>query len=265
MKSIFKLLMALFALSILAGCGYNTIQEKDESVKAAWSETLNQYKRRSDLVPNLVNSVQAYAQHESQVLTDVTEARAKVSQLNLRADEIPSEEQLKKFQAAQNQLGGALSRLMMVSERYPELKSSQLFSDLNAQLEGTENRIATARGRYIKIVQDYNTYIRQFPQTITAKVMGYKAKPNFGVDNEEEIQRRPEVNFNLGGNNNNAPQAQAPAQQPAPQPQQQAPAAQSPALPAPDQQQAPAQQQPAPEQQPAPAPQPAPATEAPAQ
>ena len=185
------LMLALLAL-LLPGCGYNTIQQKDEAVQAGWSEVLNQYKRRADLIPNLVNTVQGYAQHESQVLTDVTNARAKVGQVQVNADD---EASLKQFQQAQGELGSALSRLLVVSENYPQLKADQNFRDLQAQLEGTENRITVARGRYIQLVQDYNTFLRSFPQVITAKLFGYKVKPNFSVENEAAISTAPEVKF----------------------------------------------------------------------
>ncbi len=184
------LLSSVFVL--LAGCGYNTIQQKDEAVKAGWSEVLNQYKRRADLIPNLVKTVQGYAQHEQKVLTDVTNARARVGQIQVNADDAES---LKQFQAAQGELSSALQRLLVVTENYPNLKSDQSFRDLQAQLEGTENRITVARGRYITSVQDYNTYIRQFPQVITAKLTGAKQKPNFSVDNEAQISEAPAVDF----------------------------------------------------------------------
>ncbi|WP_242113016.1 LemA family protein [Luteimonas aquatica] len=195
-------LIALFAV-LLSGCGYNEIQRKDEGVKAGWSEVLNQYKRRSDLIPNLVNTVKGYAAHEQNVLTAVTEARAKVSQINVNADDAAS---LAAFQKAQGELSSALSRLMVVTENYPNLKADQSFLGLQTQLEGTENRITVARGRYIQLVQDYNTYIRSFPQLITAKIFGYAVKPNFTVENEAQIQNAPSVDF---GN------AQQPPAQPA--------------------------------------------------
>ena len=199
--------LAIAAL-LLSGCGYNQIQQKDEAVKAGWSEVLNQYQRRADLVPNLVNTVKGYAAHESQVLTEVTEARARVGQVQVNADDPAS---LQQFQAAQGELSSALSRLLVVSENYPTLKADQSFRDLQAQLEGTENRITVARGRYISTVQDYNTFIRSFPQLITAKLFGHKEKPNFSVENEAQIQRAPAVEFGT------APAAPPPAQ-PAPAP-----------------------------------------------
>ena len=212
---------ALLALVVvmLSGCGYNQIQSKDEAVKAGWSEVLNQYKRRADLIPNLVATVKGYAAHEAQVLTAVTEARAKVSQINVNADDAAS---LAQYQAAQGELSQALGRLMMVTEAYPNLKADQQFIGLQTQLEGTENRVTVARGRYIQLVQDYNTYIRQFPVNLTAMVFGHKAKPNFTVENERAIQNAPTVDFNT------APAVSAPAAQPQalpppqPQPQPQA-------------------------------------------
>jgi LemA protein len=204
------MLLALLA-SLLSGCGYNSIQQKDQQVKAGWAEVLNQYKRRADLIPNLVQTVEGYANQERQVLTDVTNARARVGQVNVNADDAES---LKQFQQAQGELSGALSRLLVVTENYPNLKSDQGFRDLQAQLEGTENRITVARGRYIQQVQDYNTYILSFPQLITAKIFGYKEKPNFTVENEAQISQPPAVKFG-----SQAP-APAPAPQPQPQPQQ---------------------------------------------
>ena len=191
MRLILMSLLAALALS-LSGCGYNDFQRLDEKSKAAWSEVLNQYQRRADLIPNLVKTVQGYAQHERQVLTDVTNARARVGEINVNADDAES---LKNFQAAQGELSSALSRLLVVTENYPDLKSDQSFRDLQAQLEGTENRITVARGRYIETVQGYNTYVRSFPQNLTAKMFGYKEKPNFTVDNEARISEPPAVDF----------------------------------------------------------------------
>ncbi|HVI25673.1 MAG TPA: LemA family protein [Xanthomonadaceae bacterium] len=202
-----RLVLLVVLAALLSGCGYNQIQQKDETVKAAWSEVINQYKRRADLVPNLVNTVKGYASHEQRVLTEVTNARARVGQINVRADDAQS---LAAFQQAQGELSSALSRLLVVSENYPNLKADRSFQDLQAQLEGTENRITVARGRYIQAVQDYNTYIRQFPAVMTAKLFGYQTKPNFTVENEQQIQQAPTVDFG-------APPAQT--QQPAPQPQ----------------------------------------------
>lgn len=206
MRLLTRLIPLLLLASLLSGCGYNAIQQKDESVKASWAEVLNQYKRRADLVPNLVNTVQGFANQERQVLTEVTNARARVGQVNVNADD---EASLKQFQQAQGELGSALSRLLVVTENYPTLKSDANFRDLQAQLEGTENRITVARGRYIQQVQDYNTYIRSFPQVITAKLFGYKTKPNFTVENEAQISNAPTVNFGNG-----TPAPQSPQQQP---------------------------------------------------
>jgi LemA protein len=194
-----KTLVRTFALVLLAaflsGCGYNAIQREDEAVKAAWSEVLNQYQRRADLVPNLVNTVKGYAQHEERVLTEVTNARARVGQTQITPELLNDPEALAKFQAAQGQLTSALSRLMVVSENYPQLKADGSFRDLQAQLEGTENRITVARNRYVAAVQSYNTLIRSFPNNLTAKVMGYKVKPNFSVENEKAISTAPTVDF----------------------------------------------------------------------
>lgn len=188
------LVCALFAL-LLSGCGYNTFQTTDEQVKAAWSEVLNQYQRRADLIPNLVNTVKAYAQHENEVLTNVTEARARVGSLQATPALINDPAAFDKFQAAQGQLTSALSRLLVVSENYPQLKADANFRDLQAQLEGTENRITVARNRYIKAVQEYNVAVRTFPNNLTAMVLGYKEKPNFSVQNEAEISKAPKVDF----------------------------------------------------------------------
>jgi LemA protein len=186
----FAWLLALVAL--LSGCGYNTIQQKDEAVDAAWSQVLNVYKRRADLVPNLVATVRGYASHEQQVLTQVTQARARVGSINVDADDPAS---LAQFQQAQGQLQSAIGRLLVVSENYPQLRADQSFLQLQAQLEGTENRIAVERQRYIERVQDYNTTIRQFPTNLTAKMFGYDTRPNFAVENEAQIQQAPQVDF----------------------------------------------------------------------
>lgn len=186
--------LALVAM-LLSGCGYNAIQRQDEGVKAAWSEVLNQYQRRADLVPNLVNTVKGYAQHEERVLTEVTNARARVGSVQLNADDATDPQKLAQFQQAQGQLSGALSRLLVVSENYPDLKANQVFQNLQVQLEGTENRIAVARNRYVKAVQDYNTLVRSFPNNLTAKMFGYKQKPNFSVENEAAISTAPKVDF----------------------------------------------------------------------
>ena len=186
----------LLATPVLTGCGYNTIQSRDEGVKAAWSEVLNQYQRRADLVPNLVNTVKGYAAHEEEVFTKVTEARASVGKITVSAEDLNDEAKVKQFQAAQGELSSALSRLMAVSENYPQLKADGLFQNLQAQLEGTENRVTVARNRYITVVQEYNTFIRSFPEVLTAKAFGYKTKANFSVENEKQISTAPKVDFN---------------------------------------------------------------------
>lgn len=210
MRALSRLFLVVGLIALLSGCGYNTIQSKDQAVKAGWSEVLNQYKRRADLVPNLVATVKGYASHEQQVLTQVTEARSKVGSINVNADDPAS---LAQFQQAQGELQSAISRLLVVSENYPQLKADQNFLQLQAQLEGTENRITVARQRYIATVQDYNTYVRSFPQLITAKIFGYGEKPNFSVENEAQISNAPAVDFGTP-----APAApSAPAAPPAPQ------------------------------------------------
>jgi len=178
----------------LSGCGYNTLQVKDEAVTAAWSEVQNQYQRRADLVPNLVNVVKWYAKHEEQVLTEVTQARANVAGLKVDKEVLEDPALFQKYQEAQAQMTGALSRLIAVSENYPDLKANEQFRDLQVQLEGTENRIAVARNRYISTVQDFNSYARQFPQVMTAKVIGMDTKPNFSA--EQSAQKAPTVSFN---------------------------------------------------------------------
>ena len=190
-----RAVMILLLAGVLAGCGYNAIQRQDEAVKAAWSEVLNQYQRRADLVPNLVNTVKGYAQHEEKVFVEVTNARAKVGSLQVDADTIDDPQKLRQFQAAQGELGSALSRLMVVSENYPQLKADGLFQNLQAQLEGTENRVTVARNRYVQAVQQYNAMIRTFPNNMTARMFGYKVKPNFSVDNEKAISTAPRVDF----------------------------------------------------------------------
>lgn len=192
-----KLIFTLFLIvsALLSGCGYNTLQSSDEQIKASWSEVLNQYQRRADLVPNLVNVVKGYAAHEKEVLEAVTEARAKVGSIQATPELINDKQAFAKFQAAQGELSTALSRLLAVSENYPQLKADGLFRDLQAQLEGTENRITVARNRYIKAVQEYNVVVRQFPSNLTAKLFGYQIKPNFTVENEKEIAKPPTVNF----------------------------------------------------------------------
>ena len=201
----------LGVLSLLvSGCGYNTFQAQDEQIKSAWSEVLNQYQRRADLIPNLVATVKGFAAQEQAVLIGVTEARAKAtqSQVNVNADDPAS---LSQFQAAQGELSSALSRLMVVVERYPELKSDQNFRDLQAQLEGTENRIAVARKRFIDSVQEYNVTVRKFPTNLTAMIFGYKVKPNFAVENESTISKPPTVDFGT-----TPPPPPPPATEPAP-------------------------------------------------
>lgn len=188
------LIIAVFVL-MLSGCGYNSIQSQDEAVKAQWSEVLNQYQRRADLVPNLVATVKGFAAQEKSVLVEVTNARASVGKMNITAEQASDPEMLKKFQAAQGEMSGALSRLLVVSENYPELKSNENFRDLQVQLEGTENRVTVARNRYIQSVQAYNTTIRQFPTNLTAMVFGNKPKANFSVENEAQISKAPTVEF----------------------------------------------------------------------
>ncbi len=190
----YKFIIVLAAFS-LYGCGYNTMQAQDEGIKAAWSEVLNQYQRRADLIPNLVNTVKGYAAHEKDVLLGVTEARASVGKIAATPELINDPEAFQKFQAAQAQLSGALSRLLLVAENYPNLKADASFRDLQAQLEGTENRITVARNRYIKTVQEYNTTVRQFPSNLTAMVFGMKVKANFTVENEKAIAEPPKVDF----------------------------------------------------------------------
>lgn len=192
-----KMLLGLtMALTIgLGGCGYNTFQSTDEQVKASWSEVLNQYQRRADLVPNLVSTVKGEAQFEQDTLTRVVEARAKATSIQATPELVNDPAAFQKFQQAQGELTGALSRLLVVAENYPNLKANQGFRDLSTQLEGTENRITVARNRYIKAVQEYNVTVRSFPSNLTAMVFGYKEKPNFTVENEKEISRPPAVNF----------------------------------------------------------------------
>jgi LemA protein len=190
-------LFAVIALaaSLLSGCGYNTFQTNDEAVKSSWAEVLNQYKRRADLVPNLVQTVQGYAAHEKGVLTEVTAARASVGGINATPELVNDPEAFAKFQAAQGQLTSALSRLLVVAENYPQLKADANFRDLQAQLEGTENRITVARNRYIKSVEAYNVSVRTFPNNLTAMMFGYKIKPSFTVENEQAISEPPKVDF----------------------------------------------------------------------
>ena len=184
--------LALLLALLASGCGYNDIQAQDEAVKAAWAEISNQYQRRADLIPNLVATVKGFAAQEQAVLVGVTEARARATQLNVNADD---PESLRQFQAAQGEVTSALSRLLVVVENYPELKSDQNFRDLQAQLEGTENRITVARNRYIQAVQDYNVTVRKFPTNLTAMLFGHDVKPNFSVEDEAAIARPPTVDF----------------------------------------------------------------------
>ena len=195
MRRFWTVLAALATLS-LTNCGYNAIQTTDEQVKANWSEVINQYQRRADLVPNLVNSVKGFAQQEKDVLLGVTNARAKVGSVQATPEVLNDPAAFQKFTQAQGELSSALSRLIAVTENYPNLKSNQGFQDLRVQLEGTENRITVARNRYIKSVQDYNVGIRTFPTNLTAMLFGYKEKPNFTVENEKEISVAPKVDFN---------------------------------------------------------------------
>lgn len=197
--------LALLACSALfGGCGYNTLQQQDEQVKSAWSEVLNQYQRRADLVPNLVNTVKGAVAAEKDILDSVIEARARATSIQATPELIENPQAFKQWQAAQGELSSALSRLMVVVERYPDLKSISGFNDLRAQLEGTENRIAVARKRYIDAVQNYNVTVRSFPTNLTAKLFGHEEKQNFTVENEAEISRPPPVDFS------EAPAAEAP-------------------------------------------------------
>jgi LemA protein len=183
------------AVLCLPGCGYNNLQQQDEAVKAAWSEVVNQYQRRADLIPNLVNTVKGYAAQEQRVLIGVTEARAKVGSIQVTPEVLNNPELFRKFQAAQDQLSSALKSLFAVTENYPQLKSDQNFRDLQSQIEGTENRITVARGRYIEAVQGYNVTVRSFPVNLTAKMFGFQVKPNFTVANEQQIATAPTVSF----------------------------------------------------------------------
>jgi LemA protein len=206
----------LATVALLGGCGYNQLQSQDEQVKAAWSEVLNQYQRRADLVPNLVNTVKGYAAHEERVLREVTEARARVGTIQATPALVDDPQALARFQAAQGELSGALSRLLVVSENYPQLKADAGFRDLQAQLEGTENRITVARNRYIQAVQVYNVTIRSFPTNLTAKMFGHDVKPGFTVENEKAISAPPTVDFSTP-----SPPPAQPVTQPAPPPGQQ--------------------------------------------
>ncbi|OGA24643.1 MAG: hypothetical protein A3I02_01655 [Betaproteobacteria bacterium RIFCSPLOWO2_02_FULL_67_26] len=193
-RRIIAMTLAAATLS-LAGCGYNTLQSTDEQIKAAWAEVVNQYQRRADLIPNLVNTVKGFAAQEQQVLLGVTNARAKVGTIQATPELLNDPQAFSRFQQAQGELTSALSRLMVVVERYPDLKSNQNFRDLQAQLEGTENRITVARNRYIKAVQEYNVVVRSFPSNLTAMLFGFAEKPQFTVENEKEISKAPKVDF----------------------------------------------------------------------
>jgi len=189
------LLAAVLAATLLSGCGYNQFQTKDEATKAAWAEVVNQYERRADLIPNLVNTVKGYATHERETLEAVTRARAAATSFQITPEVLNNPEAFQKFQQVQGELSSALSRLMAVSENYPQLKADASFRDLQSQLEGTENRITVARQRYIAAVQDYNVTVRSFPTNLTAMIFGYQAKPSFTVENEKSISTAPTVNF----------------------------------------------------------------------
>ena len=195
MKRWFLILISILGLFSLSGCGYNQFQSLDEQVKSSWSEVLNQYQRRADLVPNIVATVKGEANFEQETLTKVIEARAKATSIQVTPETLSNPEALRQFQAAQGELSGALSRLMVTVERYPDLKANKAFADLRVALEGTENRIAVARDRYIKAVQEYNVLARSFPSNLTALVFGYQAKENFSVANEAAISRPPRVDF----------------------------------------------------------------------
>jgi len=214
-RLLLTLVLAVVATS-LTGCGYNKLQNQDEAVKAAWSEVVNQYQRRADLVPNLVNTVKGYASHEERVLTEVTEARAKVGSIQLTPELINDPAAFAKFQAAQGELTSALKSLLAVTENYPNLKADGLFRDLMVQIEGTENRIAIGRKRYIEAVQEYNVTVRQFPTNLTAKWFDFTVKPNFTVQNEAQISTAPSVNFDQPKPPGEAAPAQPPPANPAP-------------------------------------------------
>lgn len=189
--------LILFFVLALSGCGYNKLQSTDEQIKASWSEVINQYQRRADLIPNLVKTVKGFAAHEKEVLLGVTSARSRVGNVQATPELIEDPEAFAKFQNAQGQLSSALARLLAVVENYPQLKSDATFRDLQAQLEGTENRITIARNRYIKAVQEYNVTVRSFPSNLTAKLFGFQVKPNFTVGDEKDISIAPEVDFNI--------------------------------------------------------------------
>jgi len=208
-------IVALLAATVLplSGCGYNTLQQQDENVKAAWAEVVNQYQRRADLIPNLVNTVKGYAAQEQRVLIGVTEARARATSIQVTPEMLNNPDQFQKYQAAQGELTQALSRLMVVVERYPDLKSDQNFRELQSQLEGTENRITVARNRYIQAVQSYNVTVRSFPVNLTAKLFDFKVKPTFTVANEQQIATAPTVSFDTAPPAAPAPTTPPPAGQ----------------------------------------------------
>lgn len=195
MKTWLKLAAIAFFASILSACGYNDFQNKDEGIKAAWSEVVNQYQRRADLIPNLVNTVKGYASHEKDTLEAVTKARSAATSFQITPEVLNNPESFKKFQQVQGELSSALSRLMAISENYPNLKADTSFRDLQSQLEGTENRITVARQRYIVAVREYNVLARSFPTNLTAMLFSYQVKPSFTVDNEKAISTAPAVNF----------------------------------------------------------------------
>lgn len=222
MRVTFRLLSSLGILVLaasLGGCGYNTLQQQDEGVKAAWSEVVNQYQRRADLIPNLVNTVKGYAAQEERVLVGVTEARARATSIQVTPEMLGDAGTVQKFQAAQGELTQALSRLLVVAENYPDLKSDQNFRDLQAQLEGTENRIAVARNRYIDAVRSFNTTVRSFPSNLTAMLFDFEVKPNFTVENEAAVARPPAVDFNTATPGSPAPLPAQPGTGPVPQTQ----------------------------------------------
>ena len=195
MRRLIQIVLLSGVLLMLSGCGYNTLQETDESIKSSWADVLNQYQRRADLIPNLVNVVKGYAKHEKDVLTQVTEARARVGSIQATPALLNDPQAFARFQAAQGNMSSALSRLLLVAENYPKLKADANFRDLQAQLEGTENRITVARNRYIKAVERYNVTVRSFPSNLTAMMFGFKVKPQFTVENEKEISAPPKVDF----------------------------------------------------------------------
>lgn len=195
MKRFLFVVLTVFAVGGMTGCGYNTLQSTDENINATWSEVINQYQRRADLIPNLVETVKGFAAQEQEVLLGVTEARSRVGSIKVTPEMVNDPAALQQFSAAQGELSSALSRLLLVVENYPQLKSDVNFRDLQAQLEGTENRIAVARQRHIKAVQEYNVIVRSFPSNLTAMVFGYDTKPQFSVENEAQISQPPRVDF----------------------------------------------------------------------